>query len=255
MKKGPYLPKGDKEREGWLNSFATEFEALAPDLGFTAAEITEVTNFAAAYTYVLKTMNIFKSENHEWTAYKDLLADGDIGSHLGPFPGMPVMPVAPTVVPAGIFKCIAKIVQRVKNHPNYDESIGKNLGIIGAEKTIDYDNAKVPVTLRRNDSDGVALDFVKGSFDGVVVYAGSYAVNTIPPSTAPTIEDEPVMIWTEIGRAAISPFVDKRANITNKPETRNYKMRYHMKEVPIGKDSDTITVIANVGVDLVNKIK
>jgi hypothetical protein len=255
MSKGHYLPKSDKNREGWLNTFASVFEAVALTLGFTAAEIAEVIAFAAAYSYVMNTMNIYKSEDHEWTKYKDLLADGEIGTHLGPFPGMPIMPIAPVPVPAGIFKSIAKIVQRIKNHPNYDESIGKNLGIIGPEKTIDYDNAKVTFTVRRSDNDGVVLDFVKDEYEGVIIYAGSYPVNTIPPSSTPTIEEEPVMTWTEIGRVAVSPFVDTRTNQTNKPETRFYRMRYIVKELPIGKISDTITAIATVGVDLANKLK
>ena len=255
MSKGFYMPKGDKEREGWLSNFATEFESVALTLGFTTTEIDEVKNFAAAYTYVLKIMNIYKSEDHEWTKYKDLLADGAIGSHLGAFPVMPLMPVAPTVAPAGIFKSVARIVQRIKNHPNYNESIGKTLGIIGPEKTIDYDKAKVTVTLRRSDNDGVALNFVKGDFDGVVVYGGSYELKTIPPSDTPTIEEEPVMVWTEIGRVATSPFVDTRANLTNKPETRYYRMRYILKEIPTGMFSDTITVTSHAGSDLANKVK
>jgi hypothetical protein len=256
MRKKHYLPKGDKNREAWLNNFAIEFEEVALKLGFTAEEITEVKNFAAAYVYVLKTMNIIKSEEHEWTQYKELLADGEIGSQLGSFPVLPTMPVAPTVVPAGIFKSIAKVVQRIKNHPNYDKSIGKTLGIIGPEKVIDSDNAKVPVTLHRCDNDGVVLNFVKDVYDGVIIYGGTIeAKTTVPAGSEASIGEEPVMTWEEIGRVAVSPFVDTRVNQTNKPETRYYRMRYIVKQSPIGKVSDTITVISTVGIDLANKVK
>src|ERR1700720_1989927 len=32
---------------------------------------------------------------------------------------------------------VTKLVQRIKNHPGYTEAIGQDLGIIGAEQTID----------------------------------------------------------------------------------------------------------------------
>jgi hypothetical protein len=247
MSKELYLPRGDKQREAWLKNFAAEFASVALALGFTQAEIDEVKNFAAAYVYVLYVMNIYKSEAHEWTTYKDLLAEGVIGSHLGGFPEMPVMPAAPVAVGAGMLKKVAKIVQRVKNHPDYDESIGDALRIIGAEVVIDYLNLKVRITLRQTDNDGVALDFVKGQMDGVVVYGGVFTQKVAQPTDPPATTDvPPVMKWTEIGRANKSPYVDRRLNEGDLPETRYYKMKYMKDDETVGKDSDTISVIAVV---------
>jgi len=108
MTKSFYLPGGDKERAPWMENFNIEFQAVAADLGFTPAEMSEVANMAVAYAYVMTTMNIFKSEFHEWTAYKDLLSDAPIGSHLGPFPTLPTMPAAPAAIPAGMFKTLPR---------------------------------------------------------------------------------------------------------------------------------------------------
>jgi hypothetical protein len=99
------------------------------------------------------------------------------------------------------------------------------------------------------------LDFVKGSFDDVIVYAGNY-----PPQVSPIAEisgsnQAPVLIWTEIGRIVSSPFEDTRPNQTNKPETRYYRMCYLKKQVAKGLVSDIITVTANVGSDLATKVK
>lgn len=244
----------------WLNTFYTELQTVGANLGISAAEIAEVGKFALAYSYVLQVANLFKWEEHERTKYKDLLADGAIGSHLGAFPTMPTLPVAPDAVPAGIFKIIGKLVQRIKNHPNYDESIGKNLGIIGPEKTVDLDTIKHLVSVKSVTSDGISLDFIKKDMDGVVVYAG--VPYHVPADTATPAADESdteaEMEWTEIARITQSPFFDNRFNTTNKPETRYYKFRYLKKDMMVGQESDIIRVISNKlkpGADLANKVK
>ena len=260
MTKGFYLPRPDSNREKWLDTFSTELQAVGASLGLTAAEIAEVGKFALAYSYVLQVANLFKWEEHEWNKYKDLLAEGAIGSHLSSFPTMPVLPVAPDMAPAGIFKIIGKIVQRIKNHPNYDDSIGKNLGIIGPEKSVDLDTIKPLVSVKSVSSDGISLDFMKKEMDGVAVFAGvPYHVPADAGTPAGSeLETEAEMEWTEMVRVTQSPFIDTRFNATNKPETRYYKFRYIKKDILIGMESDIIRVISNKlkpGADLANKVK
>lgn len=258
MKKSPYLPKGDKERRTWINNFDTQITSIGPLLGISASEIDSIHDDTKVVNYLLDNLEVFKAETQERTRYKDILFDGDIGIPVGDLPDMPVLAAPPSAVPAGIFKRVAKIVQRMKNHPNYNEALGKSLGIIGSEKQIDVDNAMVAINVRRNASDGVALDFIKGPFDGVIVYAGTYSPKSTTIADSVANSEEPVLIWTEIGRAGISPFVDNRPNGTSKPETRYYRMRYHKKEIPVGKDSNTISVNANItkaGNDLATKVK
>lgn len=259
MSKEFYMPKGDKEKRAWHNNFDTELASVGAGLGILPAEIADVHKDNLALNYILDNLETFKAETKERTSYKDLLFDGEIRTPLGALPGLPTLPVAPAAVPAGVFKRTAKIVQRIKNHPNYNDALGKSLGIIGTEKVIDFENAKVRITLRSTDSDGVALNFVIGNFDGVVVYAGSYAHKiTDATKLGETTIEEPVMIWTELGRAASSPFIDTRLNESNKPETRHYKIRYLKKQIPVGKDSDIISVVATVykaGAELANKVK
>jgi hypothetical protein len=157
-----------------------------------------------------------------------------------------------------VFKRIGKLVQRMKNHPDYNEALGKNLGIIGAEQSVNYDAVKVRITLRRTDADGVTLDFVKGQLDGVIIYSGAIVqqipAEGVPPETA----EPPVLVWTELARATTSPWTDNRYNASTLPEPRHYKMRYFKKDVPVGKESDTISVIAvrfKAGAELATKVK
>jgi hypothetical protein len=245
MRKKPYLPKGDNEKRAWLINFSTQLAVHGSGLGITDTEITATRADARAVNYILDILDLFKKETQERTSYKDLLFEGKIGTPLGDMPGLPVITETPAAVPAGVFKRIAKIVQRIKNHPDYNEAIGKNLGIIGAEREIDYENLKVKITLRRNDSLGVVIDFVKGQIDGVVIYGGTF-VGPVSAGSPATSNESSLMIWKEIGRATTSPYIDTRQNATNQPENRAYKMRYLIKDMAVGKDSDIISVIAMI---------
>jgi hypothetical protein len=238
MTKEFYLPRGKKERRKWLNNFNTQLAEHGIGLGITPAEIAAVQNDAKAVNYMLDNLEIFNAEKEERTRYTNLLFDGRIGSPLGDLPGLPALPPPPAAVPPGVFKRIAKMVQRIKSHPNYNEALGKNLGIIGPEKVIDWEKQKVRATLLRSDATGVAFDFYKGKSDGVVIYEGSFVHENNSAS-------EPLLLaWTERARANISPWIDTRENKTSQPEARNYKMRYLKKDKAIGLESDILSVIA-----------
>ena len=68
------------------------------------------------------------------------MRDGPIGTPAPSVPAAPVLPVAPTAVEPGIFPRVAKLVKRLKSHPNYTANIGEDLGIEGAEHTVDIFN-------------------------------------------------------------------------------------------------------------------
>lgn len=261
MKKSFYLPNGDKEKLAWFKTFKTIFAEIAAKFGFTPAEVTAISNDYLAIEYLLSIIDVFKTETQERTRYKDLLFDGDATVNLGDYPTLPDLPTAPTVVvTAGVFKRIAKIVQRIKTHPNYNEAIGKNLGIIGHEQSIDIDIVKPVVTVKTVTSDSISLDFVKGTMEGVAVFAGTpYHTPTEAGSTPEAgTETEAEMSWVEIARINHSPFVDTRSNSSNKTETRYYKMRYFKKDILVGQESDIIRVISykyKGGADLANVVK
>lgn len=255
-----YLPHADKDKVAWLMNFNTIFAGTAPLLGFTAAEIAAVNTDYLAAQYIINTLEIFKNEMHERTKYKELLFDGEIGTELGEMPTLPTLPTAPDAVPAGIFRRIGKIVQRIKNHPKYNDAIGKNLGIIGAERIVDLNIIKPTVSVKAVTADSISLDFVKGAMEGVVVYAGTPIPIVIETGSTPTPEknNEAEMNWEEIARINHAPFIDTRSNTTNKPETRYYKMRYIKKDNLVGQESDIIRVISTKlkpGADLANKVK
>jgi hypothetical protein len=246
MRKAYYLPYNDNEKVVWLMNFSTVFATIAETFDFTKEEVASVKNDYIVCKYMNEICNLFKSEFQERTRYRDLLFMGDIGSSFGSFPSLPEMPVVPAPVAAGVFKRTSKLVQRIKSHPKYNVSIGRNLGIIGAEKVIDLDAIKPKIKVKAVTAESISISFIKNRMDGVVVYAGTpMRISALTGNTlAPDTETEIKMNWVEIAKNNISPFIDKRPNSSNKPETRYYKMRYFRKDILVGQDSDIIDVIS-----------
>jgi len=129
-----YLPRGEDKKVTWLNTFSENLPVHAATVGVTGAEVTATTDDAAMFAYQVKVSGIFVSEKESRVSYKNLLAYGKIGTVVGGIAPVPVLPVPPNAVPAGIFPRVTLLVARIKKHPNYNESIGKDLGIIGAEQ-------------------------------------------------------------------------------------------------------------------------
>jgi hypothetical protein len=218
MAKKTYLPKADADKVIWLNNFAAKFSPLAVTLGFVAADATAVTNDAAMFAYLMGTVENFTTAKEQRVEYKNLIKDGPIGSVGGAVPSGPAVPAAPTVVAPGVFPRISQMVQRIKNHPAYTEAIGRDLGIIGAEETIDYNTMK-PVLKLMSIASQVEVQWVKGKADAVRIESDKgtgwqfLAVDSVPnytdttPIAAPAVwkyraiyivADELVGQWSDV---------------------------------------------------------
>ena len=219
MAKSFYLPRADKARAIWLNNFAAKFAAIAATLGFTPAEVTAVNDDATMFNYVMNLIATFTSEKEERVEYKNMLRSGNIGSSMGTFPTMPAIAAPPAAVPAGIFPRIAQTVQRIKNHPDYTDALGHDLGIIGAEQTIDTSTMKPVLKLVFKGGDW-EVQWKKENADAVRIESDNdgtgfkfLAIDTVPDYTDTTpitaagarkyramyiINDELVGQWSDV---------------------------------------------------------
>ena len=218
MSKNTYLPTTDGDRVIWLNNFASKFNPLAVSLGFVAADATAVTNDAAMFAYLIGQVETFTTAKEQRVQYKNLIREGPIGKAGGSVPSGPVVPAAPTVVAPGIFPRIAQMVQRIKNYPAYTEAIGRDLGIIGAEETTDYNTMK-PVIKLMSIAGQVEVQWNKGKADAVRIESDKgtgwqfLAVDSVPnytdttPIAAPAVwkyraiyivADELVGQWSDV---------------------------------------------------------
>ena len=229
MSQNYYLPRADKDRAVWLKNFSTKFTGIATSYGFVAADATAVAADSAAFSYIIDLLEIFKTEAKERTAYKDKLSDGPLGSPLGATPTLPVLPAAPPAVPAGIFVRISSIVKRIKAHPSYNDSIGKDLGIVAVANvsTASLVEEKPTITIIKNGGI-LQLKYRKGDAQGLKIFSRR--------------ADETE--FTFLDKIFKPTYNDTRANkVPNQPETQEYKAYFLQDDKETGQSSDIISVV------------
>ncbi len=254
MAKKHYLPRADVDRLAWLQNFLTKLTPIATTFEIGPAELTALGDDFTNFSYFINVIDIFKRETQERVHYKDILANGPLGTPLGAIPSLPTLPADPTPVQAGIFVRVAMLVQRIKNHSAYNESIGRDLGIIGAEQVLTLSEVKPIITKAIVLPDRVELYFYKGLLHAVEVYSiveneGEEEEETTVESTVVKAVDDAsgLSLWETIGIASHSPFIDKRMNKMLKPEVRHYRARYLFNDQLVGVYSDIVRVVAEIG--------
>ena len=169
--KAHYLPPGDPPKVSWLKNLANKTPTYAVVLDITPAEQTSIDNDAAIYEYIVITMQpAYKTKVQDITSFKNIMRDGPLGTPTPLIPAAPTLPAAPTMVEPGIFKRVAKFVQRLKSHPNYTENIGEDLGIVGGEMTFEQSELK-PELKGDLDANRPKIIWQKGPFaDSIDLY-------------------------------------------------------------------------------------
>jgi hypothetical protein len=223
-------PKADAELVIWFKNFAQKFGTHAPVLGFTAADVSAVQADAAMLNYLVgDVLPTYQNALQARTTYKNSMKDGPIGAPGGDPPAAPVTGAAPATVAPGIVPRLRQWIQRIKAAPNYTEAVGQDLDIIGVEKDAPGGDPKAKPTGKATalpDSQ-VRIEFNKRGHDGVVV-EGRRA-------------GEPG--WMPLGIDLYSPFIDTRPPVeSGKPEAREYRMRYLLRDEPTGEWSDILSV-------------
>lgn len=127
--KTTYLPNTDSDRVVWFNNFNNKLSGYASMLNITATDVTQTSKDYAAFSYAVNTTDQLKQTQQNATAYKNAIKHAN-GQPIGSIPVSPNLGEAPEPVPAGIFDRVRRLVQRIKNHPAYTDSIGQDLNII-----------------------------------------------------------------------------------------------------------------------------
>ncbi len=223
-----YLKPSDAERVEWWQNFMPKVEAYQTTLDLTDPDVATVLADGAMFIYlVTKRVPAMNTAAKAQRSYKNLIADGPIGTPAGAPPALPTVSAPPATVPAGIWPRTRALVQRIKRAANYTEAIGTDLWIIGTDEEIDPNTAKPTFTATALSDGEVRLKWVKGAFDGVVIEGRAPGAAT----------------WIALGIDHFSPFVDTRDNATpGQPEVREYRMRYLEKDDQIGEWSDVVSV-------------
>lgn len=222
-----YIPKTDSELLVWFNNFQSKFGAYGPTLGFTADDVTNISNDYDMLAFVIQTAEAGRNESQARISYRNALRDGPLGTVQPALPVIPPLPLPKTMVAPGIVPRVRATVARMKTHPAYTESIGTDLAVISTPVAPPTGPAKPSATATPEPGSAVRIDWVKGVFDGVIV-EGQRGDETT---------------WTLLGTDLQSPFNDTRGSLqSGVPEVRRYRLRYVKSDTPTGDYTDTIIV-------------
>jgi len=166
MAKNYYLPTEDTLRCTWFSNFAGKLGTYASDLEISPSDQASVVADCLFFAYVCDARNQFNQFAKDWTAYKNGARSGPT---LGVMPVAPVLAAAPALVEPNIFLRITKLVNRIKNHPAYTDSMGQDLGIIGDEQTVDL-NAMKPVLKVTLQAGHPNVGWTKQGMGGIDIY-------------------------------------------------------------------------------------
>ncbi|HJQ31464.1 MAG TPA: hypothetical protein VJ866_04780 [Pyrinomonadaceae bacterium] len=223
------IPRTDDVLVNWYTDFAARLAVHATALGLSQADVAAVQADSAMLHYLIRDLvTAYSNAFAASTAYKKIIKDGPIGVQAGVIPPAPTLPAAPAVVPAGIVPRLRQLIARIKAAPGYTEAIGADLGIVGPDTSPSAPDKPTGKAIPL-DGSRVRIEFNKAGFDGVQVES-RYAGETV---------------WQRLGTDNFSPYVDERPPVAaDKPEVREYRLRFISRDEPVGDWSDIITATA-----------
>lgn len=140
-------------------------------------------------------------------------------------PAAPALGTPPAAVPPGIFARASALAARLKKHPGYTDALGQDLGLIGAEQTVDLNSLK-PVLEISPPAGHPNVGWTKQGMDGLEIQVdrgtGAFAFlafDTIPDylDTAPLPAPGTSAVW-------------------------KYQALYRLNDEPVGQWSDGASV-------------
>jgi len=211
MSNQSYFPASEADRVLWFTNFLVKLPSQGPNLGLTTTEISDSVADSVCYIWIVKDWNgALQQKALEATTYKSLIANGT-GSDIVPLPANLVFDQAPPMRMPGVLTRISTLVQKIKLSPNYTDSIGQDLGIVGVQVNTSHLVPEFTVSTERGiDGERVKLTFTKYGHDGVSIECRRNDGS-----------------WEIIGIAMQKPWYDERSLlIANSPESREYRLRW-----------------------------
>ncbi len=197
-----YIPSKDNDKVIWNNNFNVKIDLVGRDLGLDPAEITNIqrvcTDNAAA---------IIANDDAQTTA-RTLRAARDTQIKVGE-------------------KSIRETVRALKSNRNYTPAIGRNLGIIGEDPSVDY--SKYQPKIKASVMPGhVRIDFVKDGLNGMHIYG------RVKGETR----------WVKLAYDTYSPYSDSRPlTVEDVPEHREYMAIGVIRDEEVTLQSDIIEAV------------
>jgi hypothetical protein len=131
-----YFPTAEADRIVWLSNYRAKIATHGPNLGLASQDIADIQADIAYYLWLLQSWHpAVQQYAQAATAYKNQTATGT-GS-----PPLPAFPLAANPLPArpaGVLTRLFAQIARLKTHPGYAETLGRDLGLIAAGNTAEH---------------------------------------------------------------------------------------------------------------------
>jgi hypothetical protein len=230
MKRQSYYPSRFADQIPWLENFRTKLPGYATVLELVTADVDAAVASCRYTVYVLSQwLPAVRAFGPASTEAIDQLLDGPqtVGAIALPTFTAPALPTGVVPVPAGVLALIFQIVETIKNADAYTDTIGQDLGIIGAQDTTEHPTPQVKATIMEGATCECAkLTFKK--FGHMGVYLESRRNNGA---------------WEFLTIDTESPYNDERPLlVAGQPEIREYRARFWDKGTPNGDWCDVIRV-------------
>ena len=226
MKRKPTIPHPDPEFVIWGQNLSDNIDAYVAPLGLVQADVDAVkaafgvfkTAYQAAVDAKANAMTAVHGAQNRRTETESL---------------------------------IRPLIKDIKNKPAYNNEIGADLGLIGAEIVVDPNTVKPEVSKITVLPDQVILDWSRGHMQGVVIYGAKRTQRNTNPETLTATNDVAGLIagWDKLDKDYKSPYEDKRPNIGPDPEVRLYMARYIDNDEPVGLESEIFKVLVDIQPD------
>jgi hypothetical protein len=175
MAKKDYVPRKEGDLVLWLNNYKTKLAVHKAALGLTNAEFDAQNVFIDALVAALNANTQAQQDAQEARAALDAKKTTNVQG-------------------------IRKQAQNIKTRATYTAAIGEDLGIVGDEQTVDVNNSKPALKLRKVET-GYELTFnLQGYFDGVKIYRqrpGQAKQFLATDTASPYIDTEPQVNGTQ----------------------------------------------------------
>lgn len=232
MKRQSYYPSRFSDQIPWLENFRTKIGGYTATLSLDTAKVTAAVGAARYVIYVLSQwLPAVRAVGPAATATIDILLNGEGSSAIVlPTFTAPALPTGVVAVAPGALKLIFDLVEDVTDADAYTDTIGNDLGIIGAEEV----NTHTAPDLKANIEQGPdcqcgELVFKKFRHMGVYIEGRRNGG-----------------AWEFLGIDTESPYSDERPLLDpTKAEIREYRARFWDKGTPNGDWSAVVKI--NVG--------
>ena len=222
-----WFPTTLVDRAAWIDNFAKQFAIIAPSLGFSAADVTSMTQDAEDFRALASATTAAEAFMAAIRGFRVSVSEEKVGSPQPVFPTLMLTP-PPNGVPAGIFQRLDERVQRIRTAAAYTDEIGALLGIIPAGSRSIVESELVP-QIKASTMPGniVEIRFARGDTDGLFVQ----------------IKLDKDGDWSTVGRFMRSPAVIEVPDGTGAPRSVQIRARYLIGNDPVGQNSNLINVV------------